>query len=204
MAERMIKLPDVGEGVAEVEIVELRVKTGDPVREGDVLAAVMTDKATVEIPSPADGRVLWIGPEVGQKAAVGLEPRRRTWSPMIRCGLMRTLLVLMVLGLVVSCGETTEEAARRQANEQAYMRMQMARSQEQQRLAAQRAAQEAEYDRVCLAPPTPEWVGFFAQREHYLAIMRSAIALNASYFNTQRMLLQYLYAAYGTQSGEAT
>jgi 2-oxoisovalerate dehydrogenase E2 component (dihydrolipoyl transacylase) len=73
MAERMIKLPDVGEGVAEVEIVELRVKTGDPVREGDVLAAVMTDKATVEIPSPADGRVLWIGPEVGQKAAVGSE-----------------------------------------------------------------------------------------------------------------------------------
>ena len=40
MAERMIKLPDVGEGVAEVEIVELRVKTGDPVREGDVLASV--------------------------------------------------------------------------------------------------------------------------------------------------------------------
>src|SRR3977135_2943375 len=73
MVERMIKLPDVGEGVAEVEIVELRVKTGDPVREGEVLAAVMTDKATVEIPSPADGRVLWIGPEVGQKAAVGSE-----------------------------------------------------------------------------------------------------------------------------------
>ena len=44
-----------------------------PVREGDVLAAVMTDKATVEIPSPADGRVSWIGCEVGQKAAVGSE-----------------------------------------------------------------------------------------------------------------------------------
>jgi len=41
---------------------------------------------------------------------------------------------------------------------------------------------------------------FFAQREHYLGIMRSAIALNASYFNTQRMLLQYLYAAYATAS----
>src|SRR3954470_16263066 len=73
MVERMIKLPDVGEGVAEVEIVELRVRPGDPVREGDVLAAVMTDKATVEIPSPVNGRVLWIGPEVGQKAAVGSE-----------------------------------------------------------------------------------------------------------------------------------
>lgn len=73
MAERIIKLPDVGEGVAEAEIVELHVKVGDPVREGDVLAAVMTDKATVEIPSPAEGRVLWIGFEVGQTAAVGSE-----------------------------------------------------------------------------------------------------------------------------------
>ena len=73
MSERVIKLPDVGEGVAEAEIVELMVKVGEPVREGDVLAAVMTDKATVEIPSPADGHVSWIGCEVGQKAAVGSE-----------------------------------------------------------------------------------------------------------------------------------
>ena len=73
MAERMIKLPDVGEGVAEAEIVEVPVKAGDAVREGDMLAAVMTDKATVEIPSPADGRVSWIGWEIGQKAAVGSE-----------------------------------------------------------------------------------------------------------------------------------
>jgi 2-oxoisovalerate dehydrogenase E2 component (dihydrolipoyl transacylase) len=76
MAERIIKLPDVGEGVAEAEIVELPVKPGDPVREGDVLASVMTDKATVEIPSPADGRVLRIAFEVGQKAAVGSELMR--------------------------------------------------------------------------------------------------------------------------------
>jgi 2-oxoisovalerate dehydrogenase E2 component (dihydrolipoyl transacylase) len=73
MSERVIKLPDVGEGVAEAEVVELMVKVGEPVREGDVLAAVMTDKATVEIPSPAHGRVSWIGCEVGQKAAVGSE-----------------------------------------------------------------------------------------------------------------------------------
>jgi 2-oxoisovalerate dehydrogenase E2 component (dihydrolipoyl transacylase) len=73
MSERVIKLSDVGEGVAEAEIVELLVKVGESVREGDVLAAVMTDKATVEIPSPADGRVSWIGCEVGQKAAVGSE-----------------------------------------------------------------------------------------------------------------------------------
>jgi 2-oxoisovalerate dehydrogenase E2 component (dihydrolipoyl transacylase) len=76
MGERVIKLPDVGEGVAEAEIVELHVKPGDPVREGDVLAAVMTDKATVEIPSPAEGRVLRIAFEVGQKAAVGSELMR--------------------------------------------------------------------------------------------------------------------------------
>jgi 2-oxoisovalerate dehydrogenase E2 component (dihydrolipoyl transacylase) len=73
MGEHIIKLPDVGEGVAEAEIVDLPVKVGDPVREGDVLLSVMTDKATVEIPSPADGRVSWIGCEVGQKATVGSE-----------------------------------------------------------------------------------------------------------------------------------
>jgi 2-oxoisovalerate dehydrogenase E2 component (dihydrolipoyl transacylase) len=73
MSERVITLPDVGEGVAEAEIVELQVKVGDPVREGETLVSVMTDKATVEIPSPVDGRVAWIGPELGQKVAVGSE-----------------------------------------------------------------------------------------------------------------------------------
>lgn len=71
MSERDITLPDVGEGVAEAEVVEIPVKVGDPVREGDVLAAVMTDKATVEIPSPAEGRVAWIGASIGEKIAVG-------------------------------------------------------------------------------------------------------------------------------------
>ena len=46
MAERIIKLPDVGEGIAEAELVEWHVKVGDIVREDDLLAAVMTDKAT--------------------------------------------------------------------------------------------------------------------------------------------------------------
>jgi 2-oxoisovalerate dehydrogenase E2 component (dihydrolipoyl transacylase) len=73
MGEHIVKLPDIGEGVAEAEVVELPVKIGDLVREGDVLLSVMTDKATVEIPSPADGRVSWIGCEVGQKATVGSE-----------------------------------------------------------------------------------------------------------------------------------
>ncbi len=54
MGVHVIKLPDVGEGVAEAELVEWMVKLGDNVREDQVLAAVMTDKATVEIPSPVD------------------------------------------------------------------------------------------------------------------------------------------------------
>ncbi len=70
MGEFVIKMPDVGEGVAEAELVEWHVKPGDPVREDMVLAAVMTDKATVEIPSPVDGTVLWLGAEVGDTVAV--------------------------------------------------------------------------------------------------------------------------------------
>ena len=59
MGEHVIKLPDVGEGVAEAELVEWLVEEGQLVREDDVLAAVMTDKATVEIPAPVDGKVIW-------------------------------------------------------------------------------------------------------------------------------------------------
>jgi len=71
MAERIIKLPDVGEGIAEAELVEWHVKVGDIVREDELLAAVMTDKATVEIPSPAEGEVIWVGAEVGDTVAIG-------------------------------------------------------------------------------------------------------------------------------------
>jgi len=71
MAERVVKMPDVGEGVAEAELVEWKVKVGDLVREDDILGAVMTDKATVEIPSPVHGEVLWLGGEVGDSIAVG-------------------------------------------------------------------------------------------------------------------------------------
>ncbi|TAV85398.1 2-oxo acid dehydrogenase subunit E2 [Rhizobium ruizarguesonis] len=70
MDEFIIKMPDVGEGVAEAEIVEWHVKTGDPVREDMVIAAVMTDKATVEIPSPVNGTVTWLAGEVGDRIAV--------------------------------------------------------------------------------------------------------------------------------------
>ncbi|GAA3080240.1 dihydrolipoamide acetyltransferase family protein [Rhizobium viscosum] len=70
MGEFIIKMPDVGEGVAEAELVEWHVKTGDPVREDMVIAAVMTDKATVEIPSPVSGTVTWLAGEIGDRIAV--------------------------------------------------------------------------------------------------------------------------------------
>jgi 2-oxoisovalerate dehydrogenase E2 component (dihydrolipoyl transacylase) len=71
MADHVIRLPDVGEGVAEAELVEWHVKVGDLVRADTTLAAVMTDKATVEIPSPVDGEIIWLGAEIGDKVAVG-------------------------------------------------------------------------------------------------------------------------------------
>ena len=71
MGEHVIKLPDVGEGVAEAELVEWLVEEGQEVREDDVLAAVMTDKATVEIPAPVDGKVIWRGGKIGEILAVG-------------------------------------------------------------------------------------------------------------------------------------
>lgn len=73
MGELSVKLPDVGEGVAEAEVVEWHVQEGDLVREDDVLVAVMTDKATVEIPAPQDGKVLRLGGSVGESLAVGSE-----------------------------------------------------------------------------------------------------------------------------------
>ena len=73
MGTRIIKLPDVGEGVAEAEIVEWHVEVGQSVLEDQLLAAVMTDKATVEIPSPVAGTVVARGAEVGCVLAVGAE-----------------------------------------------------------------------------------------------------------------------------------
>jgi 2-oxoisovalerate dehydrogenase E2 component (dihydrolipoyl transacylase) len=73
MGVRSIKMPDVGEGVAEAEIVEWAVKVGDLVREDQVVAAVMTDKATVEVPTPVAGAVIALGGAVGDILAVGSE-----------------------------------------------------------------------------------------------------------------------------------
>jgi len=71
MGEHLIKMPDIGEGVAEAELVEWAVEVGSLVSEDDVLAAVMTDKATVEIPAPTDGKITWLGAEVGDTVAIG-------------------------------------------------------------------------------------------------------------------------------------
>jgi 2-oxoisovalerate dehydrogenase E2 component (dihydrolipoyl transacylase) len=73
MGIHVIKMPDLGEGIAEVEVVAWRVQPGDAVTEDQVLADVMTDKATVEIPSPVHGTVTALGGKVGESLAVGAE-----------------------------------------------------------------------------------------------------------------------------------
>ncbi|WP_415635662.1 biotin/lipoyl-containing protein, partial [Paracoccus aminovorans] len=66
-------MPDIGEGIAEAEIAEWLVKPGDVLREDDPMVAVMTDKATVEIPSPVTGTVVWQAGVPGDVIAVGAE-----------------------------------------------------------------------------------------------------------------------------------
>uniref|UniRef100_UPI0026340973 dihydrolipoamide acetyltransferase family protein n=1 Tax=uncultured Paracoccus sp. TaxID=189685 RepID=UPI0026340973 len=68
-----IRMPDIGEGIAEAEIAEWLVKPGDVLREDDAMIAVMTDKATVEIPSPVTGTVIWQAGQAGDVIAVGAE-----------------------------------------------------------------------------------------------------------------------------------
>ncbi|WP_170330762.1 dihydrolipoamide acetyltransferase family protein [Ruegeria arenilitoris] len=71
MGVHTIRLPDIGEGIAEAELTEWLVKPGDIVREDDILAVVMTDKAAVEVPSSVEGKVLELGGEIGELMAVG-------------------------------------------------------------------------------------------------------------------------------------
>jgi 2-oxoisovalerate dehydrogenase E2 component (dihydrolipoyl transacylase) len=71
MAKFTFNMPDVGEGVAEAEIVEWQVKVGDTVSEDQHLVDVMTDKATIDIESPVEGKVLEVAGEVGDVIAVG-------------------------------------------------------------------------------------------------------------------------------------
>src|SRR5438270_12879032 len=71
MARFEFKLPDIGEGIAEAEIVAWHVKPGDTVEEDQQLADLMTDKATVEMESPVAGKVIEVAGEVGDKLAIG-------------------------------------------------------------------------------------------------------------------------------------
>jgi len=71
MATYEFKLPDIGEGIAEAEIVEWHVKVGDVIDEDTHLADMMTDKATVEMESPVAGKVVKLAGEVGDQIAIG-------------------------------------------------------------------------------------------------------------------------------------
>ena len=71
MAKYNFKLPDIGEGIAEAEIVAWHVKVGDRVEEDQQLADMMTDKATVEMESPVAGKVVELAGEVGDQIPIG-------------------------------------------------------------------------------------------------------------------------------------
>ncbi|WP_428394294.1 dihydrolipoamide acetyltransferase family protein [Lichenicoccus sp.] len=71
MGNYVFRLPDIGEGVAEAEIIAWRIKVGDHIEEDQATVDVMTDKATVEMTTPVSGRVLALHGEVGQMVPVG-------------------------------------------------------------------------------------------------------------------------------------
>lgn len=94
MSRYVFKLPDLGEGTVEAEIVAWRVKPGDQVAEDDVIVEVMTEKAAVEVPAPVAGRVLATTGAPGDKVAVGAE-----------------LIVLETAGAGVATGATAGTAS---------------------------------------------------------------------------------------------
>ena len=73
MGRYVVKLPDIGEGMTEAEIVAWHVAPGQVIREEDPLVEVMTDKATVELPSPVAGTVVAINGNAGERRPVGSE-----------------------------------------------------------------------------------------------------------------------------------
>jgi 2-oxoisovalerate dehydrogenase E2 component (dihydrolipoyl transacylase) len=73
MSRHVFKMPDLGEGTVAAEVVEWKVKVGDAVKEDQIIAEVMTDKAAVEIPAPVSGTVVSLTGEPGDMVAVGSE-----------------------------------------------------------------------------------------------------------------------------------
>jgi 2-oxoisovalerate dehydrogenase E2 component (dihydrolipoyl transacylase) len=71
MAKYEFKLPDIGEGIAEAEIVAWHVKLGDRIEEDQPLADMMTDKATVEMETPVAGKIVELAGEVGDQVPIG-------------------------------------------------------------------------------------------------------------------------------------
>ena len=71
MSEFVFKMPDLGEGTVDAEIVAWHAKPGDAVTEDQLIVEVMTDKAAVEVPAPVSGRVVSITGGPGDKVAVG-------------------------------------------------------------------------------------------------------------------------------------
>lgn len=92
MSIHIINMPDIGEGIAEVELTAWRVKPGERVVEDQILADVMTDKATVEIPSPVVGQVVSLGCEAGQVLPVGGELIRLEVAETAHAGVPVTAL----------------------------------------------------------------------------------------------------------------
>ena len=68
---RDFKMPDIGEGIAEVEIIEWRVGLGDQIQPDQIVATIETDKSVVEMPTPLEGTVVFLGAEAGDLLAVG-------------------------------------------------------------------------------------------------------------------------------------
>jgi 2-oxoisovalerate dehydrogenase E2 component (dihydrolipoyl transacylase) len=85
MSRFVFKMPDLGEGTVEAEVVEWKVKVGDLVEEDQVIAEVMTDKAAVEVPSPVTGRIVSLTGQPGDMIAVGApspaSPKGTLWAP---------------------------------------------------------------------------------------------------------------------------
>ena len=73
MGRYVVKVPDIGEGMTEAEIVAWHVAPGQVIREEDPLVDVMTDKATVELPAPVAGTVVAIHGTPGERRPVGSE-----------------------------------------------------------------------------------------------------------------------------------
>ena len=71
MAKFTFNLPDIGEGIAEAEIVQWHKQVGDTVNEDEEFVDMMTDKATVEMESPVAGKIIEVAGEVGDTIAIG-------------------------------------------------------------------------------------------------------------------------------------